>query len=141
MTLVSDALLIIDLLNTRRNIHDSRVSHEMVDSVGNFSHILADSAYDTTDTYDYVFENTHAVPVIDTNRRRGIVPDRLSVNRRIGIDLRMEYASLYSLRWEIEKTSPILGEIIKAENVWYTRNTGYDVAKGIKTIACNLMII
>ena len=34
----------------------------MVDSVRNFSYILADSAYDTSDTYDYVFENTHALP-------------------------------------------------------------------------------
>lgn len=29
-------------------------------------------------------------PVIDTNKRRGIVPDGLSINRKIGIDLRWE---------------------------------------------------
>ncbi|MCL5791168.1 MAG: transposase [Candidatus Thermoplasmatota archaeon] len=93
---------------TKGNIHDSRVSHDMVDSVRNFSYILADAAYDTSDIYDYAFENTHSLPIIDTNRRRGIVPERLSVNRRIGIDLWREYASLYSLRWEIERTFSIM---------------------------------
>ena len=39
---------------------------KMIDSIKYFSYILADSAYDTTDIYDYVFENTHALPVIDT---------------------------------------------------------------------------
>ena len=98
MTLDIDSLMIMDWLVTRGNIHDSRVSYDMVDSVRNFSYILADSAYDTSDIYDYVFENTHSIPVIDTNKRRGIVTDRLTVNRRIGIDLRREYSSMYSLR-------------------------------------------
>ena len=90
----------------------------MVDSVRNFSDILGDSAYDTSDIYDYVFENTHSLPIIGTNRRRGIVLQRLSVNRKIGIDLGREYSSLYSLRWEIERTFSILEEILKAENIW-----------------------
>ena len=93
---------------TKGNIHDSKVSHEMVDSVRNFSYILADSAYDISDIYDYVFENTHLLPVIDINRRRGIVPERLSVNRKIGIDLRKEHFRLYTLGWEIERTISIL---------------------------------
>jgi hypothetical protein len=136
-----DSLLVMDWLTTKGNIHDSRVSRDMIDSVRNFSHILADSAYDTSDTYDYVFENTHALPVIDTNKRRGIVPERLSVNRKIGIDLRKEYASLYSLRWEIERTFSILEEIMRAENIWYNRNRSYDTAMGLKAIAYNLMVI
>ena len=40
--------------------------------------------YDSSDVYDYVFENTHSIPVIDTNKRRGIINDRLTVNRKIG---------------------------------------------------------
>ena len=44
-----------------------------------FLYILADSAYDASDIYDYVFENNHAIPVIGTNKRRGIIPDRLLV--------------------------------------------------------------
>ena len=90
MTLDVDSPIIMEWKITGGDIHDSRVSHEMIDSAGNFSHILADSAYDTSDTYDYVFENTHALPVTDTSRRRGIVSHRLPVNRRIGIDLRKE---------------------------------------------------
>jgi hypothetical protein len=78
MSLDTDTLPIMDWLVTRKNMHDSRVSHEMVDSVRNFSYILGDSAYDTSDIYDYVFENTHSIPVIDTNRRRGRTgPDQI----------------------------------------------------------------
>lgn len=41
----------------------------MVNSIRNFSYILADSAYDASDIYDFVFENTHPLPIIDTNKR------------------------------------------------------------------------
>ena len=81
-----------------------------------------------------MFENTHSLPIIDTNRRRGIIPERLSVNRRIGIDLRREYSSLYSLRWEIERTFSILEEIMRAENIWYIKKRSYDTAIGLKSI-------
>ena len=122
-------------------MHDSRVSHDMVDSVRDFSYILADSAYNTSDIYDYVFENTHSIPVIDTNRRRGIIPEQLSMNRKIGIYLRREYPSLYSLRWEIERTFTILEDIMRAENIWYVSNRDYDSAMGLKAIAYNLIIV
>lgn len=140
-TLDIDSLMIIDWIITKGNMHDSRISHEMVDSVRNFSYILGDSAYDTSDLYDYVFENTHSLPIIDTNRRRGIIHERLSMNRKIGIDLRREYSSLYSLRWEIERTFSILEEIMRAENIRYVRNRSYDTAIGLKAIAYNLMIV
>ena len=122
-------------------MYDSHVSHDMVDSVRNFSYILADSAYDALNIYDYVFENTHALPVIDTNKRRVIVDNRLPVNRKMGIELRKEYASMYPLRWEIERTFSILEEIMKAEYIWYTINRDYDTAIALKTIAYNLMVI
>ena len=122
-------------------MYDSHVSLDMVDSVRYFSYILADSAYDASDIYDYVFENTHTIPIIDTNKRRGIVNDRLPVNRKIGIDLRKEYASMYPLIWEIECTFSILEEILKYENVRYTINRDYDTAMGIKAIEYNLIII
>ena len=44
MLLDIDSLLIMDWLVTKVNIHDSRVSHDMVDSVRNFSYILVGSA-------------------------------------------------------------------------------------------------
>ncbi len=86
--------MIMDWIIRKGNIHDSRVSHGMVDSVRNFSYILADSAYDTSDIYDYVFENTHTLSIIDTNRRRGIVPDQFSLNRKIGIVLTYVYGNM-----------------------------------------------
>jgi hypothetical protein len=60
----------------------------MIDSVRNYNYILMDAAYDSSDIYDYIFENTQAMPVIDNNRRRGIVQDRLTFNRKQGITLR-----------------------------------------------------
>ena len=102
----------------------------MVDSIRNFSYIIADSACDTSEMYDYIFENTHSIPVIDTNKRRGIIQERLSVNRKIGIDPRRKYSSLYSLRWEIERTFSILEGIMNMENIWYVKNRNYDTTVG-----------
>ncbi|CAC11419.1 hypothetical protein [Thermoplasma acidophilum] len=82
MSLDVVSLLIIDCIVTRGNIHDSRVSHRLIDSIRNFAYILADSTYHISEIYDYVFENTHSIPIIDTSKRRGIVPERLSVNRK-----------------------------------------------------------
>ena len=141
MTIDVDSLLTMEWLVTKGNLHDSHVSHDMINSIRDFSYILADSAYDASDIYYYVFENTHALLIIDTNIRRRIIPDRLPANRKIGIDLRKEYASLYSLRWEIERTFSIPEEIMKAEYIRYTNNRNYDTAMGLKIIAYDLMII
>ena len=70
-----------------------------------------------------MFENTHALPVIGTNKKRGIVDNRLPLNRKIGIELRKEYASMYPLRWEIERIFSIPEEILKYENIWYIVNS------------------
>ena len=129
-----DSLLINEWILTRRNIHDSSVAHEMIDSVRNYRYILADSAYDTSEIYDYILETAHSLPVIDTNRRRGIINDRLTVNRRIGIELRNEYSSMYSMRWEIERTFSILEEIMSSENIWHVSNRYYDNAIRLKVI-------
>ena len=84
MTIDVDFLIIMEWMVTKGNLYDSHGVHDMVDSVRNFSYILADSAYDASDIYDYVFENTHALPVIDTNKRSGIVNDMLPVNWKLG---------------------------------------------------------
>ena len=47
-----------------------------------------DPVFDSSHTYDYVFENTHALPVIYTNKRRGIVENNLTFNRKQGIIIR-----------------------------------------------------
>ena len=136
-----NSLLIMEWIVSNGNVYDSKVSHDLVGSVRNFSYILADSVYDTSGIYDYVYENTHSIPVIDTNKRIGIVPERLSVDRRIGFGLRKEYAFMYCLRWVIERTFSILEEIMKTENIWYVRNRDYDTAMGLKVIAYNLIVL
>ena len=47
-----------------------------------------DVAYDSSDIYDYIFDNTHAIPVIDTNRRNEIIEYKLTYNIKLGIPLR-----------------------------------------------------
>lgn len=130
MPLDAGSLIAMEWLITKGNL---------VDAIMNFSFILRDYAYDNSEPQNYIFESTHNLPVIDTNKRRGIVPERLSVSRRIGIDLRKEYSALYSLRWEIGLTFSILEEIMMAENVWFTRNRDYDTAMGLEAVVYNLM--
>ena len=141
MSIDVDSLLINEWILTKGNVHDSSVSHELIDSVRNYRYILADSAYDTSEIYNYIFENAHSLPVIDTNKRRGIINDRLTVNRRIGIELKKEYSSMHSMRWEIERTFSILEEIMSSENIWYVGNRNYDTAIGLKVVAYNLMVV
>ncbi len=141
MSIDVDSLLINEWIITSGNVHDSSASHEMIDSVRNYRYILANSAYDTSEIYDYIFENAHSLPVIDTNKRGGIINDRLTVNRRIGIELRKGYSSMYSMRWEIERTFSILDGIMGSENIWYVSNRDYDNIIGLKVIAYNLMLI
>ena len=113
----------------------------MMDSIRNYSYILADSAYDTSEIYDWIFENAHSLHVIDTNRRMGIIKDRLTVNRKIDIELKKEYSSMYSMRWEIERTFSILDSIMGSENIWHVSNRDYDNIIGLKVIAYNLIVI
>ena len=71
-----------------------------------------DATYDSSDPYDYIFDNIHAIPVIDTNRRRGIVENKLTYSRKLGIGIRKKESSRYKLRWEIERTFSILKEMM-----------------------------
>jgi hypothetical protein len=77
------------------------MAFEMIEPVRDYNYILMDAAYDSSDIYDYIFENTHAVPVIDTSRRRGIVEERLTYNRKLGISIRKRESFRYKLRWEV----------------------------------------
>ena len=113
----------------------------MIDSVRNYNYILMDAAYDSSDVYDYIFENTHSIPVIDTNRRRGIVENKLTYNRKLGIALRKKESSRYKLRWEIERTFSILKEILGMEYIWYVRNRNYDVSIGEIIVAYNCIVM
>jgi hypothetical protein len=86
----------------------THVAQEIIDSVRGHEYILMDGAYDSSDIYDYITDNTNANPVIDTIRRRGIVPDNLKFNRKQGIIIREMEKARYRLRWEIERTFSIL---------------------------------
>ena len=107
----------------------------MIDSVRDFKYILMDAAY------DYIFENTHALPVIHTNRRRGIVEDRLTFNRKLGIALRKKESSRYKLRWEIERTFSILKEMLEMEYIWYVKQRNYAVSIGEIIVAYNCIVM
>ena len=137
----TDSLSIQEWEITTASVYDKNMAFEMIDSVREYNYILMDAAYDSSDIYDYIFENTHSLPVIDTNRRRGIINDRLAVNRKIGIELRKRESSRYKLRWEIERTFSILKEILGMEYVWYVRNRNYDAAMGEIIVAYNCIIM
>ena len=137
----TDSLSIQEWKMTTASVYDKNIAFEMIDSVRDYNYILMDAAYDSSDVYDYMFENTHAVPVIDTNRRRGIVEDRLAYNRKCGIELRKRESSRYKLRWEIERTFSILKEILGMEYIWYVRNRNYDVSVGEIIVAYNCIVM
>ena len=117
------------------------MAFEMIDSVRNYNYILMDAAYDSSDIYDYIFDNAHSIPVIGTNKRRGIVEDRLTYNRKLGIALRKKESSRYKLRWEIERTFSILKEILEMEYIWYVRHRNYDVSIGEIIVAYNCIVM
>ena len=54
---------------------------------------MMDAAYDSSDIYEHIFENSKCSPVIDTNKRRGIIDSKLSHSRREGMKIRREEAS------------------------------------------------
>ena len=100
-----------------------------------------DAAYDSSSIYDYIMENTHAIPVIDTNRRRGIATHNMAFNGKQGITTREREKSRYRLRWEIERTFSILEEILHCENIRYVRNRNYYVAVGQRIVAYNCIVL
>ena len=137
----TDSLSVMEWKTTTASVYDKNIAFEMIDSIRNYNYILMDAAYDSSDIYDYIFENAHAIPVIDTNRRGGIVEDRLSYNRKLGIELRKKESSRYKLRWEIERTFSILKEILKMEYIWYVGNRNYDIAIGEIIVAYNCIVM
>ena len=137
----TDSLSVMEWKITTASVYDKTIALPMIDSVRNYSYILMDAAYDSSDVYDYIFENTQAMPVIDTNRRRGIVEDRLTFNRKLGIALRKKESSRYKLRWEIERTFSILKEILEMEYIWYVKHRNYDIDIGEIIVAYNCIVM
>jgi len=102
---------------------------------------MMDATYDSSEIYEYIFENSKCSPVIDTNKRRGIIDSKLSHSRREGMKIGREEASKYSLRCEIERTFALLEDILGCEYIWFVRNRNYDVSVGMKIVAYNIIIL
>ena len=94
-----DSTAIVEWEVTAASLYDKSTAFPLIDSVRDYSYVMMDAAYDSSDIYEYVYENTQCTPLIDTNKRRGIVDSRLSHARREVIKLRIEEASRYPLRW------------------------------------------
>ena len=136
-----DSTAIVEWETTTASIYDKNIAFPLIDSVRDYSYVMMDAAYDSSDIYEYIFENTQCSPVIDANKRRGIVDSRLSHSRKEGIKIRKEEASRYSLRWEIERTFAILEYILGCEYIWFVKNRDYDVSIGMKIVSYNLIIL
>ncbi len=77
----------------------------------------------------------------DTNRRSCTVPDNLRFNGRQGIIIKEREKARYRLRWEIERTFPILEEMLHSKFIWYIPNRNYDVAVGERIFAYNCIVM
>ena len=127
------SLSVIDWKITTASVYDKNITFTIIDSVGNYNYILMDAAYDSS--------NTYAISVIDTNRRRGIVEDRLTSNRKVGIAIRKKESSRYKLRWEIERAFSVLKQILEMEYIWYVKYRNYDIVIGEIIITYNCIVM
>jgi len=75
---------------TTASLHDKNIAFPLIDSLRDYDYVMMDAAYDSSDIYEYIFENSKCSPVIDTNRRRGIIDSKLSHSRREGMKIRRE---------------------------------------------------
>lgn len=71
-----------------------------------------DKTNDSSDIYEYLFNNTESSPIIGTNSKRGIIDERLNHARKNGIEIRRKEAAKYSLRRENYRTFEILEDIL-----------------------------
>lgn len=68
-----ESITIIEWGITAVPVHDSSKAFNMIDSVYDHEFTLMDAPHDSLSIYDYSVENTHAIPVIDTNGRKGLL--------------------------------------------------------------------
>ncbi len=57
----TDSLSVMEWNITTASVYDKTIALPIIDSVRNYNYILMDATYDSTDIYDYIFENTHAL--------------------------------------------------------------------------------
>lgn len=58
-----DSTAIVEWHVTTASASDKESAFSLMDSVRNHLYILMDAAYDSSDIYDYIFENTHSLPI------------------------------------------------------------------------------
>ena len=81
------------------------------------------------------------IPIIDTNRKRGIDTEKQKQFRWLAIGLRKRHSMRYKLRGEVERTNSILEGILDLEFIWYIRNRDFDTAIGLKILTHSLVVI
>jgi len=141
VSLDAQNLLIQDWMITSAAVHDSAMAKIQIDSGKGYRYFLADSAYDSQQIYRYIFDCSSMIPVIDTNKRKGITLEKQSQARWLGIQLRQSYSDKYKKRWEIERTINVLQEYYKLEHIWYVRSRNYDTAVGLAILSYNLCVM
>jgi len=123
--------------------HDSLHFKDLIYSISQSTYILLDSAYDSEEIYNTIFEKTSAIPIIDINPRRGSSkPSKKDdLNRWAMKNLRIKYALLYKDRWEIERVNVNLKStyFFSLEDVYYVPHRHYKQAVGLKLLVHNLV--
>jgi hypothetical protein len=87
MTLDAHNLLIQDWIINSAAVHDSAMAKSQIDSTRRYRYFLAGSVYDSQQIYRYIFDLSSLIPVIDTNKRKGISLEEQSQARWLGIQL------------------------------------------------------
>ena len=111
----------------------------LIDSISQSTYILLDSAYDSEEIYNTIFEKTSAIPIIDINPRRGSSkPSKKDdLNRWVMKNLRIKYALLYKDRSEIERVNANLKStyFFSLEDVYYVPHRHYKQASRTKIVS------
>ena len=63
--------------------------------------------------YYYIFDNTLSILIIDTDRRKGIVEDKFTFNRKLVIASMKSKSSWYNLGPGIDRAFSILNKILE----------------------------
>ena len=43
---------------TTASLHDKNIAFPLIDSIRDYCYVMMDAAYDSSDIYEYIFENT-----------------------------------------------------------------------------------
>jgi len=49
---------------TTASLHDKNIAFPLIDSLRDYDYVMMDAAYDSSDIYEYIFENSKCSPVL-----------------------------------------------------------------------------